>query len=301
MKRTIILPVLVVVGVVWAGVGITQAQDQTTSTPTRVESVAQTRLADGSYVESSRSTTTTRVVAPNMTEKITEVVEPNVYGQKQTTLRTREVITKDATGEHVQSVEERRDPSGRFVVERQVMATTVTIAGGTRQTHRVEKAADVNGTMAPSKEVDETVVTRSPTEKLITRNVQAVSHIDGRFGPSAQESETVRREGDTTRIERVVRTPQGSTWTVSGKADTTETRAADGSIQRVTIEQGPSLHATRSAMNTEPLTPLRKIVERETQQTDGTTVIKRELYRSNVNGEWQRENEPAPFRGTKSP
>jgi hypothetical protein len=305
MKHTtILLPALAVIGVVWAGVGakaetIPQSQDQVATAPTRAESVVRTRLADGSYIESSRSTTTTRTLAPNVTEKITDVVELDVHGQKQTMLRTREVITKDATGEHVQLVKERRDPSGRFGVERDVTATTVRAADGSLQTHQIEKTRDVNGNIIPSKEVDEMVVTQSPTEKLITRKVGAFSHVEGRFGLSAQESETVRLEGDTTHIERIVRTPSGSTWTVSGKTETTEKRAPDGSIQRVTIEQGPGLYTTRTGTDTEPLVPLRKIVERETRQTDGTTVTEREFYRRNVNGEWQREVQPTPFRGEK--
>jgi len=299
---------LVVTGALCAGIGaraqtVPQSGDEeeATPTPTRVESVVRTRLADGGYVESSRSTTTTRMLAPNVTEKTTDVVEPDVHGQKQTMLRTREVITKDATGEHVQLLEERRDPSGRFGIERDVTATTVRSANGSLQTRQIEKTRDVNGNIVPSKEVDETVVVRSPTEKLITRNVRAFSHIEGRFGPSAQESETVRSDGDITHIERVVRTLSGTTWTVSGKTETTETRAPDSSIQRTTIEQSPGLYTTRTGAGTEPLMPLRKIVEQETRQKDGTTVIEREFYRRNVNGEWQREVQPAPFHGEKSP
>ena len=307
MKRTtIFLAALAVIGAVWAGVGaraetIMPSQDQAPPAPTRVESVVRTRLADGSYVESSRSTTTARMLAPNVTEKITDVVEPDARGQKQTMLRAREVTTRDATGEHVQILEERRDPSGQFGVERDVTATTVRAANGSLQTHQIEKTRDVNGNIMPSKEVDETVVTRSPSEKLITRNVRAFNHIEGQFGPSAQESETVRRDGDTTHIERIVRTPSGSTWTVSGKTETTETRERNGSIQRTTIEQGQSLYAARTAANTEPLVPLRKIVEHETRQADGTTVTEREFYRRNVNGDWQLEKKPVPFRGEKSP
>jgi hypothetical protein len=136
---------------------------------------------------------------------------------------------------------------------------------------------------------------------LITRKVQAFNHIEGRFGPSAQESETVRSEGDATHVERVIRTLSGTTWTVSSKTETTETRAPDGSIQRVTIEQGPGLYTTRTGADTEPLVPLRKIVERETRQANDTTVTEREFYRHNVNGEWQREVQPVPFRGEKAP
>lgn len=303
---TVVLVGLAVTGVLCAGIGaraqtVPQPRNEgATSTPTHVESVLRTRLADGGYVESSRSTTTTRMLTPNVTEKITDVVEPDVHGKKQTMLRTREVITKDATGEHVQLLKERRDPSGRFGVERDVTATTVRAADGSLQTHQIEKTRDVNGNIIPSKEVDETVVTQSPTEKLITRKVGAFNHIEGRFGPSAQESEIVRREGDTTHIERIVRTPSGSTWNVSGKTEMTETRAPDGSIQRVTIEQGP-VHTTRTGTYTEPLVPLRKIVEHETRQADGTTVAEREFYRRNVNGEWQREVQPVPFRGEKAP
>ena len=307
MKRiTVVLVGLAVIGALCADIGaraqtVPQSGDEgATTAPTRVESVVRTRLADGSYVESSRSTTTTRMLAPNVTEKTTDVVEPDVHGQKQTMLRTREVITKDATGEHVQLLKERRDNSGRFGVDRDVTATTVRTAGGSSQTHQVEKTRDVNGNIIPSKEMDETVVMRSPTEKLITRKVQAFSHIEGRFGPSAQESEAIRREGDTTHIERIVRTPSGSTWTVSSKTETTETRVPDGSIRRVTIEQGPGLYTTRTGTDTEPLVPLRKIVEHETRQANDTTVTEREFYRRNVNGEWQREVQPAPFLGEKS-
>jgi len=293
-----------VIGVVWAGVGlnaetIPQKQDQATTAPTRVESVVRTLLADGSYAESSRSTTTTRMLASNVTEKITDVVEPDVRGQKQTMQRTREVITKDATGEHVQLVKERQGHNGQFSVERDVTATIVHAADGSLQTHQVEKTRDVNGNVMPNKEVDETVVMRSPTEKLITRKTRAFSHIEGQFGPSAEENEIVRQDGDTTHIERTVRTLSGATWTVSGKTETTETRAQDGSIQRTTIEQGPGLYTTRTGSSAEPLAPLRKIVEREKQQTNGVTVTDREFYRRNVNGEWQREIQPAPFRGGK--
>jgi hypothetical protein len=86
---------------------------------------------------------------------------------------------------------------------------------------------------------------------------------------------------------------------VSDKTETTETRAADGSIQRITIEQVPSLYTTSTAANAEPLVPLQKIVEQETRQKDGTTVTNREFYRRNVNGEWQREVQPAPFHSEK--
>ncbi|HUJ71427.1 MAG TPA: hypothetical protein VLZ30_04230, partial [Verrucomicrobiae bacterium] len=71
---------------------------------------------------------------------------------------------------------------------------------------------------------------------------------------------------------------------------TTETTNPDGSVRRETIEQGRSIYSEKSGNQLmEPLQAQRKVVEQEVRQPDGTTVVQRQVFHRDVNGDWTPE------------
>ena len=256
---------------------------------TRTDSVAKARGVDGTYFDWQRESTVTRRTAPNMTTTATDVTETDRQGATRATRHIDETVTTQGANESARKDEYRRNASGQMVLDRQVTVNATRNSDGSVRSVRVEKAAGVSGNLVPEREIDETIVTRGPGERQIDRTIKTVSHIDGQWAVTGRESSTVRTESKSERTETVseIRTTDG--WKTVGQSTTAETRAADGTVQREIIERGVPLYEKFTSFPTEPLAPKRRIVESEVRRPDGSTMIRRDVYRRDVNGEWKPE------------
>ena len=120
---------------------------------TRSESVTRARLNDGSYFDWQRSTTVTRQVDPNRTEAVTDIVETDRQGATRTTRQVAENVAKTSTGEQANTSVRRRDSSGNLVLEGETVSTTTKQPDGSLSVVRVEKHADVGGTLRPERQI----------------------------------------------------------------------------------------------------------------------------------------------------
>lgn len=250
--------------------------------------VVRTRLADGSYFESQRCSSRTRQPSDNVTVTTIEIVEKDRQGRDRASRQQVETVTKTADGEQRQSVFYRRTGDGKLTIEREVTGVATKNPDGTVTIARIEKRVDANGRLVTTQERNETVTQVGPTEKQITAKIMGRDHLEGKFGVLAEENTTVRTTGENTTTDRAVRSRTSTGWTVTERTSITETKAADGSVQRETVEQGRSLYSKSTGDDMgEPLLPKRKIVEREVPQADGTIAVQRDEFRRDVNGDWK--------------
>jgi len=261
------------------------------ATTERSESVTRARHNDGSYFDWKRSTTVTKELSPNNTVSSTDVVEKDRQGQDRVSGRTDEIVNKSATGETDQTKVYTRNSSGQLVLDHVVEATTVKAGNGAANTTRIEKTADINGNLTLLKQVDEVAVDRGPNGKVITAKTKTVDHLGGQLAVTSEETTSISTQGGTRRVESVVRTPGPSGWAVSGRTTTTEVKAPDGSVSRETIEQSRSGYASKTDNDlSETVVPQRKIVDREVRKPDGTTVLQRDVFHRDINGDWVPES-----------
>jgi hypothetical protein len=258
---------------------------------TRLESVTQVRLNDGTYAQSQRATTVERKLSGGVTETATEIVERDRQGGTHATRQVNQTLVKTPEGSQRKTTEYTRDASGKLVLADVTTEVTKKNPDGTVSVERVEQTADINGKLVPKQQVAETITERGPNEKAISRDIKSVDHMTGQFAVTAKETSVVRTEGGTTRTETVVQQPGRTGWEVFGKTTTTETRAADGTVQRETVEQERSLFTKHTGDGFEPLVDRKKVVEREVRKPDGTTVMQRDVLYRDVNGGWK----PASF------
>lgn len=257
----------------------------------RSESVSRARLNDGSYFEWQRSTTVKKDLSPNSAVSSTDVVEKDRQGQDRVSRHKDETVNKSATGETTQSKLYTRNSKGTLVLDRVVDANTVKGSDGAENTTRVEKTADVNGNLTLKKQVEEVAIDRGPNEKVVTARTKTVDHLSGELAVTAEETSSITTQGGTKQTESVVRTPGRIGWEEKSRSTTTETTAPDGSVRRETIEQARSIYSEKSGNQLmEPLVPQRKIVEQEVRKPDGTTVLQRDVFRRDVNGDWKPES-----------
>jgi len=261
------------------------------ATTQRTESVTRARLNDGSYFEWQRSTATKKDLSPGKSVSSTDVVEKDRQGQDHLARHTDETVSKSASGETAETKVYTRNNSGQLVLDRVVDANTVKSAGGTANTTRLEKVADVNGNLVIKTQQEEVAVERGPNEKVITSKTMSADHLTGKLAVTAEETTSITTQGGTKQIQSEVRTPGRTGWELSGRTATTETTAPDGSVSRETIEHGRSIYSTKTGNELlEPLVPQRKIVEHEVHRPDGTTVMQRDVFRRDVNGDWKTES-----------
>jgi hypothetical protein len=115
--------------------------------------------------------------------------------------------------------------------------------------------------------------------------------LDGKLAVTAQETTSITSQGNTTRTDSVVHTPGRYGWEETSRTTTTETKAPDGSVSRETIMNGRSTFSTKTGnAMLEPLVPQTKIVEHEVHKPDGTTVLQRDVFQRDVNGNWAPES-----------
>lgn len=253
----------------------------------RYENTTRVRLSDGSYAPLQRSTTVERQVSPTVTTLSSDVQMQDRQGGVRQTRKVDETITKTDSGEKSKTEVYQRDASGQLVLQSQTTTAATQNPDGTVSKVSLENTADINGKLTPKEQVEEVVVKNGSGTESITRNIQSIDHLTGNFTVTAKESETVRLDGNTKRIETVVQKPGRSGWEVYQKTTTTESRASDGSKQRETVEQERSLFTTRTGDSMEPLVPKRKIVESELRNPNGTTIMQRDIFTRDVNGDWK--------------
>ncbi|MGD1020219.1 MAG: hypothetical protein ABSA12_12985 [Verrucomicrobiia bacterium] len=257
----------------------------------RTESVTRARLSDGSYFEWQRSTTVTKDVSPGQSVSSTDVVEKDRQGQSRVSQHADVSVSKTASGETDQTKVYKRDSSGQLVLDHVVVADTVKGTGGAANTTSVEKTADVSGNLSVLKQVDQVAVNHGPNEKVITAETKTVDHLSGQLAVTAQETTSITTQGNTKQTDSVVRQPGRFGWEETSRTTTTETRAPDGSVSRETIVDGRSIFSTQTGnAMLEPLVPQTKIVEHEVHNSDGTTVLQRDVFHRDVNGDWKPES-----------
>jgi len=200
-------------------------------------------------------------------------------------------VSKSPSGETDHTKVYKRDSSGQLVLDRVVDASTTKGSGGTASTTSIEKTADFNGNLSVLKQVDAVAVNHGPNEQVITAETKTVDHLDGKLAVTAQETTSITSQGNTTRTDSVVHTPGRYGWEETSRTTTTETKAPDGSVSRETIMNGRSTFSTKTGnAMLEPLVPQTKIVEHEVHKPDGTTVLQRDVFQRDVNGNWAPES-----------
>ena len=261
------------------------------STTQRTEAVTKARLNDGSYFEWQRSTATRKELSPDQSVSSTDVVEKDRQGQDHASRHTDETVSKSASGEIAETKMYTRNASGQLVLDRVLDANTVKGADGTANTTRLEKVPDVNGNLVVKTQREEVAVPHGPNENVVMSKTMAADHLTGKLAVTAQETTSITTDGGTKRTDSTILTPGRTGWELSGRTTTTETTGANGSVTRETIEQGRSLFSekTGDAMQ-EALVPQRKIVEQEVRQPNGTTVLQRDVFHRDVNGDWKTES-----------
>jgi hypothetical protein len=253
----------------------------------RTESVVRQRQGDD-MAAWLRITKTTKQEGDDKTVSTTEVVETDRQG-KSIVKRTREetVVTASDGAKTVNAREYRRNSSGQLVPDVSVSVTEQRDATGKITVHTVAKQADVNGNMVPQSEVTQTIVSKSDQEKQVTSVIKSFNHVEAKFDVAATEVSTVKTDGNATLTEVEVRQRTRTGDEVTGRTVTREVRADDGTRRRESVEYGRTLYAQsgRSVM-ADPLQPQRKFVEWEERKADGTIVLRRDMFRRDVNGDW---------------
>ncbi len=261
------------------------------ATTQRTESVTRARLGDGSYFEWQRSTTVTKDVSPNQSVSSTDFEEKDRQGQSRLFQHADVTASKSASGETDQTKVYNRVRNGQLVLDHVVDATTVKGSGGAANTTTIEKTADVNGNLSLLKQVDRAAVNHGPNEQVITAETKTVDHLSGQLAVTAQETTSITTQGGVKQTDSVVRTPGRFGWEESSRTTTTETKAPDGSVNRETVVDGRSIYSTKTGnAMLEPLVPQTKIVEHEVHNADGTTVLQRDVFHRDVNGDWKPES-----------
>lgn len=257
----------------------------------RTESVTRVRLNDGSYFDWQRSTSTKKELSPDKSVTSSDVVEKDRQGQEHFSRHTDETVSKSASGEIAETKMYTRNSSGQLVLDQVVDANTIKGSDGTANTTRTEKVPDVNGNLFVKTQREEVAVPHGPNENVVMSKTMAADHLTGKLAVTAQETTSITTQGGTKQIESAVLTPGRTGWELSSRTTTTETTAPNGSVTRETIERGRSLFSekTGDALQ-EPLVPQRKIVEHEVRQPDGTTVLQRDVFHRDVNGDWKPES-----------
>lgn len=261
------------------------------ATTQRTESVTRARLDDGSYFDWQRSTTVTKDIAPGQTVSSTDVVEKDRQGQTRVSQHSDMTVSKSASGETDQTKVYKRDSSGQLILDHVIDATTVKASGDTANTTSVEKTADVNGNLSLLKEVDSVTVNHGPNEQVITAQTKTVNHLNGQLAVTAQETTSITTQGGVKQSDSVVRMPGASGWEETSRTTTTETKAPDGSVSRETIVDARPAYSPKTDNGVAgPLVPQTKVVEHEVHNSDGTTVLQRDVFHRDVNGDWKPES-----------
>jgi hypothetical protein len=257
----------------------------------RTESVTRARLNDGSYFEWQRSTTVKKDTSPTQSVSSTDVVEKDRQGQTRVSQHADVSVSKSASGETDQTKVYKRDSSGQLVLDHVVDAAIVKGSGGAANTTSIEKTADVNGNLTLLKQVDQVAVNHGSNEQVITAETKTVDHLNGQLAVTAQETTSITTQGGVKRTDSVVREPGRFGWEETSRTTATETKGPDGSVSRETIVNGRSIFSTKTGNEMlEPLVPQTKIVEHEVHNSDGTTVLQRDVFHRDVNGGWTPES-----------
>jgi hypothetical protein len=257
----------------------------------RIESVTRARANDGTYFDWQRSTTTTKEVSPGQSVSSTDAVERDHQGQIHASEHVDVTVNKTASGEADHTAVYMRNSSGHLELDHVVDATAVKGSDGATDTTTIEKTADVSGNLSLLKQVDSVTVNHGPNEQVVTSETKTVNHMNGQLAATAQETTSITTQGNSRQTESVVRSPGSSGWEVTSRSTTTETKAPDGSVNRVTIVDGLPPYSTKTGNEVvQSLVPQTRIVDHEVHNADGTTVLQRDVFHRDVNGSWVQQS-----------
>ena len=257
----------------------------------RAESVQRVQLKDGQLADWRTVTRVTRETQPGRVETTETVVQQALKGQPAQTAEKTCVREKTAEGEVSRVTELIRNPYGKIVERNVIDETSRREADGSLSVRIVEQRANVQGELAVQREEQRRVRPLSATDTAVESQIRSFDRLRGEFGVTAVQTTQIHTDNNVTRSDTVTRNTVGGQDRVVSRVLTTEIKAADGTQQRETIEYGMGLYDQMTPNLTEELQPRRKTVERVVKQPDGSTQLIRDVYRRDVNGDWQ----PVPF------
>jgi hypothetical protein len=253
----------------------------------QTDSVIRRQTSDGAYEDWLKISKTTTESANGESQSTSVVTETDRQGKSVVQRKRDEIVAVIPGGTKTSATEYRRNSSGRLVLDNVTTVTETKISDGVTRTERVEKSADVNGRLVPTRQVTETAVSSGADAAVITREIQSYDHVEAKFQVTARETASVKVDGNVTLRETEVREPTRVGEEVTARVVSRETKAADGTVHRETVEYGRSLYSRGvGTVMADPLRAQRKVVEREVRRADGALVTKREVYRRDVNGDW---------------
>jgi len=254
------------------------------------QTVERIQLHDGQTTDWRNITSVTRPTKTGGSETTETIVEHAARPQLSQTIQRTTHREKTGAGETVRINEITRNAFGKETSQRVVEETATRESDGATSVRIVEQATNPRGQLAVEREEQRHIRELSPSRNVIESQIRTYDHLRGRFDVTAVQNTEVRKQGDTTHAESVIRRTTGGQDRIVGRVLTTETKTDDGAAQREIVEYGQGLHDKFSYRPTGELKPQRKIVERTVQKPDGTVALKREVFRYDVNGDWK----PAP-------
>jgi hypothetical protein len=259
----------------------------TLATAAVAQTVERVQLKDGQFADWRTTTSVTREIKPGCTETTENITEAALVGQPAQTIQRTTTREKTGTGEIVRTTETTRNTFGKQTGQRLVEETTQREPDGSVSVRVIERAPNANNEVVLQREEQRRIIEVNQTTTLIESQIRSHDNLRGRFDLTAIQSTQVEKKGDTTRTETTTRRTVGDQDRVVSRVVSTETKAADGNRQRETVEYGQGLHNKMSYLTTGELKPQRKIVERTETKPGGGTVLTREIFRLDLNGEWK--------------
>jgi hypothetical protein len=255
------------------------------------QTVERVQLKDGQFTDWRKTTCSTRETKPGCTETAENITEAALEGQPAQTIQRTTSREKTDTGEVVRINETTRNALGKETGQRVVEETSQRQSDGTTSVRVVEQAPNRNGQLVVQREEQRRIREVSGTEFLIENQIRSYDHVRGQFDLTAIQTTEIRKQGDTTRTETTTRRTLGDADRLVSRVLVTETKSADGTSRRETVEYGSSLDGRMAQLSVGELKPQRKIIESTVQLPDGSSAVTREVFRLDVNGEWKA----APF------
>lgn len=258
------------------------------------QSIERVQLKDGQYADWLKSTSVTRATKPGCAETTETIVRASTQDRPAETIQRSISREKTAAGETVRINEITRNIFGKDAGQRIIEETSQRESDGVTTVRVVEQAPNRYGQFAVQREEQRCIRELNPSRTVIENRIHTYDGIRGQFDLTGIQTTEIRRQGDAIYTETTLRRTAGDQDRVVGRVLTTETKAYDGTVRRESVEYGQGLYDKMTYMTTSDLKPQRKIVERTSQNPDGTTKFIREVFRRDLNDEWK----PAPYSST---
>lgn len=257
----------------------------------RAQTIERVPLKDGQYAPWRTIHSVTREIKPGLTETVRNIVQTSLQGQPAQTIQSTQTREKTADTEICRTTEITTNAFGKVADVRIIEETTQRQPDGSLLVRVVEQGRNVHGEMTFQQEQQRRIQTISPTDTQMETRIRSFDHLRGRIDETAVQTTRIHTEKEIIRAETITRRTVGDQDRLVGRSISTETRKPDGSWQRETIEYGLGLYDRLTPPGSGELQLKRKIIERYTQQPDGSHQRIREVFRCDLNGEWK----PMPF------